>query len=157
VGCTPPSIYLHFTDKKDLLFEVVEQQFDKLDRYVLAATEESDDPLEVLRLQGRAYVQFGLENPEHYRLLFMGPDLKPPDPERILKLSCFGRVVHTVERCMEAGRFRPDDPFTVACALWTMLHGLTSLLISKPGFPWPDDDLFERLVGMLVRGLAEPG
>ena len=156
VGCTAPSIYLHFADKKELLSAVVEQQFDKLDRYVQGATEESEDPVEVLRLQGRAYLRFGLENPEHYRLLFMGADLGALDPEALLKLSCFGRVVESVERCIAAGRFRRDDPFAVACGLWVTLHGLTSLLIAKPHFPWPDGDLFDRFFAMCLDGLALP-
>ena len=54
------------------------------------------------------------------------------------------------------GRFRQDDPFTVACALWVSLHGLTSLLISRTEFPWPLEDpgeLFERFFGLMLEGL----
>ena len=40
---------------------------------------------------------------------------------------------------MASSLFRRALPlaFTVACGLWAMVHGVTSLLISKPDFPWP--------------------
>jgi AcrR family transcriptional regulator len=159
VGVTPPSIYLHFADKGTLLFEVCQIQFDELDRYIREAGTDGDDPVTVLRLQGRAYLRFGLDNPEHYRLLFMGrSELTPPDGdvERFLKLSCFGRVVETTRACIESGRFETDDPYTVAFAMWTMVHGLTSLLISRPTLPWPAEDpgdVFDRFFGLFLAGI----
>src|SRR6266571_1260433 len=56
VGVTPPSIYLHFADKNELMFAVCERQFERLDREMEAAAAMSDDPLESLRLRGKAYV-----------------------------------------------------------------------------------------------------
>jgi hypothetical protein len=35
----------------------------------------------------------------------------------------------------------------VATNLWTAVHGVTSLLIARPDFPWPDLD---RLRGLVV-------
>jgi hypothetical protein len=34
------------------------------------------------------------------------------------------------------GRFRKVDVETVAQALWAAIHGITSLLIQRPNFPW---------------------
>src|ERR687888_1511242 len=56
VGVTPPSIYLHFADKNELMFAVCERQFERLDRVTEEAAAQSNDPLESLRLRGRAYV-----------------------------------------------------------------------------------------------------
>src|SRR5918997_6228755 len=70
-GVTPPSIYLRFADKTELLAAVCEARFQDFDRYLEEATAGIDDPLEAIRARGRAYVRFGLENPEHYRILFM--------------------------------------------------------------------------------------
>jgi hypothetical protein len=38
---------------------------------------------------------------------------------------------------MDAGVMARDDPFVVAIALWATVHGITSLMIAKPTFPWP--------------------
>ena len=40
VGCTAPSIYMHFDDKTDLLFEVCSRVFRALDEDIAAATSE---------------------------------------------------------------------------------------------------------------------
>ena len=50
-------------------------------------------------------------------------------------------------RCLEAAGIAPGDPFLVATNLWTAVHGVTSLLIARPDFPWPD---FDRLMGLVV-------
>src|SRR5262249_4490602 len=71
VGVTPPSIYLHFPDKESLIFAVCERHFEAFDLVIEEAGNSTDDPVESLRRRGQAYVRFGLENPEPYRILFM--------------------------------------------------------------------------------------
>ena len=59
VGVTPPSIYLHFADKTELIYAICEELFRKLDDEMAAAAAGVDDPLEELRRyqqQGRAWV-----------------------------------------------------------------------------------------------------
>jgi hypothetical protein len=43
----------------------------------------------------------------------------------------------------------------LAVGLWVLVHGLTSLLISLPGFPWPQEpeQLADRLVADHLQGL----
>jgi AcrR family transcriptional regulator len=162
VGVTPPSIYLHFADKNELMFAVCERQFVRLDRVLEEAAAGSDDPLESLRLRGRAYVRFGLENPEHYRILFMGKPKSEPegfDAERLRNMASFDHLVDAVRRCMDAGAIPRQEPVFVALGLWAVVHGLTSLLISKPDFPWPNADaLADHLCAVQVAGLGRmPG
>jgi AcrR family transcriptional regulator len=157
VGVTPPSIYLHFADKNELLFEVCEKHFDQFDRFLEAAAGESDQPLESLRRRGRAYVQFGLDHPEHYRILFMGKHGEAPldfEETRMRRIASFDHLVQGVQRCIDAGEISTDDPVTVAVGMWATVHGITSLLISKPGFPWPDvDQLIDHILMVQIRGL----
>jgi AcrR family transcriptional regulator len=139
VGVTPPSIYLHFADKNDLIFAVCERQYARLDAYTDAMLADETDPGQRLNIRGRAYVHFGLENPEQYRVLFMGrPDSAPEQfvDERVAGLAAFDHLVSEVRNCIAAGLF-DGDAFVLACGLWAKVHGLTSLLISKPEFPWP--------------------
>jgi AcrR family transcriptional regulator len=157
VGVTPPSIYLHFADKNELLFEVCEKHFDQFDRYLEAAASESDDPLESLRLRGRAYVRFGVDHPEHYRILFMGRSGEAPadfEEKRMRRIASFDHLVHGVQRCIDAGAIASADPVTVAVGMWAAVHGITSLLISKPGFPWPDvEGVINHVLTTQIRGL----
>ena len=158
VGVTAPAIYLHFADKAELLFAVCERHFLALDVATEAAAATSDDPLESLRRRGAAYVRFGVENPEHYRILFMGRAGDTPvewTADRLVASAAFGHLVEAVERCIEAGVFRPMDPLTVAKGLWIAVHGLASLFVARPDFPWGDrDELVDHVLATHAFGLA---
>ncbi|MGH2759182.1 MAG: TetR-like C-terminal domain-containing protein, partial [Actinomycetota bacterium] len=58
-----------------------------------------------------------------------------------------GLVVERAQKCVDAGMFPDEDAFFLACGLWSSVHGITSLLIAKPWFPWPD---VERLVDHVI-------
>ena len=159
-GVTPPSIYLHFADKTELLGAVCEARFGDFDRYLEDAAAGFDDPLQALWARGRAYVRFGLENPEHYRILFMtrpGADRPPMGLDHLPGLAAFQHLVEEVARCMDAGTLAAGDPFLTATGLWSAVHGVTSLLIARPDFPWPDlDTLMAHVLGVQERGLTSP-
>jgi AcrR family transcriptional regulator len=156
VGVTPPSIYLHFADKEALVNAVCERHFGALDRVSARATKGIEDPVKALRAMGRAYVRFGLERPEEYRILFMSKEIDTNPAaylERLKGLSGFNHLVTAVQRCMDAGAFGPGDAFGAACTLWAGVHGMTSLLIAKPNFPWPKK-FVEQGIESLCRGFA---
>jgi AcrR family transcriptional regulator/predicted DNA-binding protein (MmcQ/YjbR family) len=165
VGVTPPSIYRHFDDKQLLLFEVCARHFASLEEVARSATEGIEDPVEALTAMGRAYVRFGLDQPAHYRIMFMGrSDLTPEQyaDEVLAGGGPFALLVGAVRRCLEAGGAADAErnPVTVALLVWAGVHGLTSLLIAKPGMPWGD---VERITGeqcrAIVRGVlgVDPG
>jgi AcrR family transcriptional regulator len=139
VGVTPPSIYLHFADKDELVYAVCEEQFGKLDDEMAAAAAGAPDPVEGLRRRGRAYVRFGLRNAEAYRVLFMRRKHVPEgaDREFIRGSKTFENLVEAVKGCLDAGALAPGDPLQISSGPWVMVHGITSLLIPAPGFPWP--------------------
>ncbi len=155
VRVTPPSIYMHFESKEQLILAVCEREFEVFGALLAEASEGISDPVEAVAAMGRAYVKFGLEHPEQYRFLFMSP--KPEwavSDHRSKDLSGFGRLVELVERCIAVGAFTAGDAFAIACGLWTAVHGVTSLLIANPHFPWPPiDDLVEQGIDVHCRGL----
>ena len=158
VGVTPPSIYLHFADKAALIKAVCGRHFGDLDRCIAEAVAGTDDPAEELRLRGRAYVRFGLEHPEQYRILFMSRREAnhdgPPD-EALKNASGFNDLVDNVVRAAKAGAIQADDPLLVATGLWTVVHGITSLAISIPHYPIVGlDVLVDHLLDVHRRGLA---
>jgi AcrR family transcriptional regulator len=139
VGVTPPSIYLHFRDRNELIFAVVEEQFTKLDHHMQRVVEGITDPIARIEARGRAYIDFGLTNPEHYRILMTGRSDATPErfvDARLADSAAFAHVLTDVQSAIaETGV--DEDPVVVACGLWIAVHGLTSLLIAKPMFPWP--------------------
>lgn len=145
-GVTPPSIYRHFRDKQHLLFEVCARQLDLLDDAIEAACRGIEDPVEAMRARGRAYVQFGVDHPEHYRIMFMGPAYATPEGWNDLLTS--GSFVHLIEglrAVADAGLVTAttdDELRETALHVWASIHGLTSLLVARPTMPWPDLDRF---------------
>jgi AcrR family transcriptional regulator len=139
-GVTPPSIYRHFADKNALMFEVCSRVFTRLDETLEAAIEGIDDPVEALTERGRAYVRFGVEHPEQYRIIFMGAASSMPDTwDEILDKGSFAHLVEGIQRVIDAGRMDTGtDAFAMALHVWANIHGLTSLLVARPTLPWPD-------------------
>jgi AcrR family transcriptional regulator len=158
VGVTPPSIYLHFADKDELIHAVCQLTFARLGAEIEAEVAGVEDPVEALRRRGRAYVAYGVEHPEHYRILFMSRHEHTRDEveDRALPgMETFKALYDNVEACMEAGVFPRQDPFPVATGLWAVVHGITSLRISAAGFPGIDDEaLTDRILDVAIRGLA---
>ncbi len=156
VGVTPPSVYLHFADKDELLFAICERHFAQLDRVTEEAAAGADDLLESLALRGRAYIRFGIEHPEQYRILFMRRPSHTPKSfqvDRLRDAAAIGHLVEHVSKCIQSGLI-DGEPLLVSLGLWAVVHGLTSLLISKPEFPWPDlDVIIDHVCRTAIRGL----
>jgi len=156
VGVTPPSIYLHFADKSELLYAVGEAHFAALDEAIEAAVAGATDPVDALSRRAKAYVRFGVENPEHYRILFMLRPTETPVGHENERSGPFEHLVEAVEAAMAAGVIPQRDAHLVATGLWAVVHGVTSLLIAKPGFPWPDVDLLlDHLLALQCQGLSQ--
>jgi AcrR family transcriptional regulator len=159
VGVTPPSIYLHFADRNDLVFAVCERQAEQLEHAMAEAAESVDDPWERIRRRGYAYLRWGLDNPEHYRILMMSrPDQTPERfvDERLADTAGLVPVAEDVAAAVASAQVvTSDDPLETTKLLWMMIHGMVSLLISKPEFPFGSiDAVYERMFELVHRGLA---
>jgi AcrR family transcriptional regulator len=142
------AIYLHFPSKDALLNALVEESFAKLSQ-ALRKTRRKD-PVETLRAGLKAYVRFGLRYPNHYRFAFM----RRPKPGPYQTHDAFEYLRECVRRCIEAGRFRQVDAETSAQLLWAGVHGLTSLFLARPNFPWVGRDaLIDETIANSIRGL----
>ena len=158
VGCTPPAIYMHFIDKSELMFEVCATHFRLMSELVIAAADGIDDPIAILAAETRAFIQFGLDNPEHYRILFMGkPIVTPEQWDDIRLIPGVAGVARLVGRCqaaIDAGLTRVVDAHLMAVGIWSFAHGFVSLQIAKPRFDWPDVELtVNHLIDTHLEGL----
>jgi AcrR family transcriptional regulator len=159
VGVTPPSIYLHFADRNDLVFEVCERQAEQLERTMDEAAEGVQDPWERIRRRGYAYLRWGLDSPEHYRILMMSRPDQTPDrfvDERLADTAGLVPVAADLVAAVASEQVDSnDDPLETTKILWMMIHGMVSLLISKPDFPFgPVDEIYARMFDLARRGLA---
>ena len=165
--CTAPAIYHHFADKQSLLRELVTQDIGALGA-VFQRLGGVVDPVDRLVRLGLAYVRFGLDHPQHYRLLFMTPGAKrelpgeapvvPPDsPES----DAYGILHATVSEIIRSGRFHGDfgDTDRVSQIYWAAVHGLVSLhmvFAEDRWIEWRDvETSAERMLASLVPGMID--
>jgi hypothetical protein len=123
------------------------------------------DPFDAIERLAVAYVEFGLERPEHYRVLFMGHKADKEaeivdgrltgaaiEGSRSLNLL-MGMVDRLLADAGRRGRRDLPDPLILTVELWALVHGLTALRISFPTMPWPDTDatVADAVDGLRVR------
>lgn len=159
VGVTPPSIYLHFADRNELIFAVCDRQWRELEARLEVAAAGSDDPVDRLVRRGRAYVEFGLRHPEHYRVLLMSRADQVPeryaDQALLTRRLGFEPLIADLRAAMASGAITPGDPYERCVVLFSAVHGLTSLLVTKPAYDWPQTErLVSELISMLFQGLT---
>jgi AcrR family transcriptional regulator len=132
LGYSPATIYLHFSGKDELEREIALHGFRRLAECVTPALE-MDDPRAALRRVFLCYIEFGLESPELYRLMFQ--DMRAlreiglgEDP---LLLKLFEGIRNIYERGIAKGVFRSCDPNIETAVGWAMVHGLVQLAASR--------------------------
>jgi AcrR family transcriptional regulator len=159
VGVTPPSIYLHFTDKDALLDAVCARYFEALDEVMQQVIRDQPSAIDRLRAQGLAYVRFARQNPELYRIATMGEGRPGSDVDVALNSSAFVHMKTSIESLIREGIFPPGDVTTAALSMWTVAHGIAAIVISRPYLPFGDVEEFaDRLMrsaccGHMVTGM----
>ncbi len=160
VGVTPPSIYLHFAHKNELLDAVCARYFEKLDLEMQRVVQQYTSPADVLRAQGLAYIRFATQTPELYRIATMGEWRSGSNVDMTLDSSAFQNLRATVQALVEDGTYLQNDPSAVALELWSAAHGVAAMLIAKPHLPFGDaEDFADRVLcsvfyGHVVTGVA---
>jgi AcrR family transcriptional regulator len=132
LGVTAPALYKHYASKERVLLDVVGEAYRQLIQYLHQALQ-GRTPEERFRLAGQGYLEFALQHPRYYEVLFMGVELLRVDdvPEEITTQGCaVGQFWNDrVRECIEAGMLREGDPEGIGMALWSHAHGLISLYL----------------------------
>ncbi len=155
---SPTTIYLYFKDKADLLDCICEETFARLVRKQNAIDQAVTDPIDRLKKGLRAYIEFGLKYPNHYKVaLMMTEDFEERlqcERSREMGKKAYLHLRNEVARCAELGLLQVTDIDASAQVLWANIHGLTSLLITHPRFPWSDRNvLIDTSIDNSVAGL----
>ncbi len=159
---SPTAIYAHFQDKEALMRELCTADFQKLaDAFQEVATIE--DPIERLRRTGRAYIEFAIRYPNHYRLMFMTPLPAEIDTDQTgkgdVQRDAYAFLVAVVQDAMAKGAFKPEwkDAELLAQVLWAGMHGVVALHLVGGTDKWVDwrplDATGEAMADALYRGL----
>jgi AcrR family transcriptional regulator len=148
-GYTAPTIYHYFGDKQGLLDALLEERFAQLLARV-ERVEQTGDPIADLKRMAEAFLGFTRRNLDFYRLILTGAngrDRTPRSAEAAREI-----MERPLRQLVRDGRLRTSSGETAGQALWALLHGLNTLQLSRPDFPWASD-LFDVAFDALLRGL----
>jgi AcrR family transcriptional regulator len=131
-GVSPAAPYRHYEDREALVSAVAAVGYRELAERLAAAHPSPSTP-EQLASVAVAYVQFALERPALFRIMFGEPCDRDND-ERVAATAAVSLYLRTiVARC-----FPQSDPEALAPAIWALVHGLAFLhLDGKLDSPTP--------------------
>jgi len=143
-GVSHTAPYAHFADKQALIAAISTEGFARLyDAIHAAARRRAGHPAAQLVEAAWAYVKFALGDPDHFKVTMSGIVEREQDHPAFVTISqkTFALVLDLVKKCQAAGVLRDGPPELAAVGVWSMMHGLVSLLL--------ENQISRRIVGRL--------
>ena len=131
-GVSPTAPYRHFATKQCLLAAIATEGFHLL-RVKNAAVRTADAPVEQRMLDmSLAYVEFALDNPTRYQLMFgsLLGDFSKYEMLHRASAAAYEEVDEILEEMIDARRLTVSAEL-LGGMLWSFLHGMALLLIQE--------------------------
>jgi AcrR family transcriptional regulator len=167
-GVSHAAPYRHFRDKNALVAAIGEEGFRLLTRAMrdeLQAAGQVDLPAR-LRAVAHGYVQFAVRHPGYFRTIFSAFNCFQGDEPEVVALRAAGQEAFAVLRDLvvegvQTGELRPANPEHLALAGWSLVHGLSMLLIENQLGPVAEGpakirEITEAVSLLLERGTRAP-
>ncbi len=133
LGVTAPALYAHVVDKRDLLQGISEREIDSLLERFRSVT--GGSAVERLKDMCLAYIDYGLQNPDLFRAMFLfRPELtsEPRIDQPALGCEIVDNFIDVVGQAQREGDLNDGDPRLAALTLWTTAHGVVTTLLTGP-------------------------
>jgi AcrR family transcriptional regulator len=161
VGISSTALYVYFPNKNAVLTEICNETFARLIQELDAVRRDYSDSSDALAAALQGYIRFGLAHSSEYQLTFLSREStelhKKKQGDPALGMLAFERFYGCVDAVVRSGRTHETDTNRLTQQLWAGAHGLTTLLLLRPGLEWGDlDSLIAGHVAMLMRGLEKP-
>ena len=148
LGVSPTAVYRHMADKDALLAALATKGFERFAQAQAMAQQETSDPLSARRARAKAYVDFALQHPALFELMFSRLLLLSSDAQlHTAATQAFAQLLEWAAR--DAG-VATDSPAARMAALcrWSFVHGLSRLLLDGPleGFGSSPQALVDELL-----------
>jgi AcrR family transcriptional regulator len=130
VGVTAPALYRHYDGREAVLADVVREAHRAFMSYIYRALE-APTPVERLTRAGEGYLDFALEHPRWYAIMYSGPERLGmhalPDDIEAMGCAIHQFWIDRVSECMRAGILHDGDPLDVSLTMWAHAHGMVQL------------------------------
>lgn len=165
IDYSPAAIYKYFASKDELFTAIREMFFERLLARIHAAMEEGGETGPLCARCMRAYVETGMEEPNHYMMAFSPSVTAKPHlhDEKEVAFEAEEKLVDMIQAGQQEGTFREIDPHVASKSVWASLHGLTMLIVCIDDFPngMPRsehvtmDSVIDLHMDMIMRGLTK--
>ncbi len=155
LGVSPMTPYRYFENKEEIFAAVRIAALERFGDHCERAAAEAAHlpPVEQLKVMGRGYVRFGLENPHAYRIIFQLEQNDAPELEGYVA-RCWASILAATRRAVEQGDL-VGDPDLLAHICWVGLHGIVTLqLARKLSRGIALDQLLDPMMDTILRGAA---
>ena len=151
-GCSRSTPYRYFKNKEDILAAVRQAQFQRMADRAEAIQARVQRPDRRLVALARGYLEFALENPDAYRVMYsinQRDEQRYPDLVRQINRAQQPLITAT-NQAIDAG-YVHGDALNIVQVLWAGLHGIISLHLSDKLHM---DRSFEELSEVMIRSLG---
>jgi len=131
-GVSHAAPYAHFADKQALIAAISTEGFRQLYEQVITVTElYADDPARQLLEAAWTYVQFAMNDPDQFKIMFSSALEKEKEYPDFVEMSQqnFRQVVAIVASCQEERVLASGPGELTAVTVWGAVHGLIALLL----------------------------
>lgn len=127
-GVSHQAPYHHFPDREAIMAAIVAEGFQRLRDDSRAALEGVEDPFDRLVASGRAYIDFALSHPAHFKLMFRSEHVREDrhDEARACAQGAFDVLVSVGGEVAARNGRRPE---AVVMLAWSTAHGLATLML----------------------------
>ena len=132
-GVSHAAPYSHFADKQAFIAAISTEGFKQLYKQIASAREAHQDPSALLLETAGAYIQFAMNEPDRFKLMFSSVIEKEKDYPEFVTVSQenFQQLVEVVEVCQRAGLLKSGSPDLMAISVWSSVHGMIMLVLEE--------------------------
>jgi len=161
--CAPRTIYYYFKNKRELLNNLWLDIFKLVSERCKRDATGVDDPVEVIKIYYKTYVNYWLENRDHYRVIFMNEDISAShghDEKIYGSILQYAPIITELDQlilaCIRDGRFVKKRKEIVFQIIFLSAHGLSSGLITMREVPWESpEELIDSTLEILMAGIMK--
>ncbi|MGI9293192.1 MAG: TetR/AcrR family transcriptional regulator [Pseudomonadales bacterium] len=155
-GCSRTTPYRYFKNKADILAAVRQSEFQRMADAAEQAAQNESNPDKRLLALARSYLQFAMERPDAYRVMYQvvqKDEQRYPNLVKQIKRAQ-QPMLAAVKAAIRSGSIH-GDPVNIVHVLWAGMHGLISLHLSDKLHMGRDiEELAEVMIRSLSRAVA---
>jgi AcrR family transcriptional regulator len=128
------SIYLYFRNKDDLLLALIEESIENLKASLMEVVDASKGFLMQLEDMAHAYIEYALNHPQEYEIIYMvRPEEMPKYPrDKFMNVrSGYELLADIIRQGHDQEQIDVEDALINAYTLWAQLHGVVSVILNK--------------------------